>query len=88
MENKTTFYKTYNYPPPIGTTIRYAPHPNTKRVYHVQGIVDNLLVVREWWTTKQRWNYSILDRYWWDGAMQHGWLTVKVRKQNFTEKSI
>lgn len=31
------------------------------RKYHVRGIVDGMAVVREWWSSKQRWNYTVED---------------------------
>lgn len=31
------------------------------RKYHVRAIVDEMAVVREWWPTKQRWNYTVED---------------------------
>lgn len=29
------------------------------RRYHVRAIVDGMVVIREWWRSKQRWNYSV-----------------------------
>lgn len=31
------------------------------RKYHVRGIVDGQAVVREWWPSKQRWNYAVIS---------------------------
>lgn len=30
-----------------------------KRRYHVRGIVDGMVVLREWWPSKQYWNYTV-----------------------------
>lgn len=27
--------------------------------YHVRGFVDDQVILREWWPTKQRWNYTV-----------------------------
>ncbi|MCV9963888.1 hypothetical protein OIU34_18590 [Pararhizobium sp. BT-229] len=45
-----------------GTTFKLDMGENnyhTGRKFHVQGIVDGRAVIREWWPSKQRWNYTI-----------------------------
>lgn len=45
-----------------GVSFRYEFGPgnhNTGRKFHIRGIVDDMAVIREWWKTKQRWNYTI-----------------------------
>lgn len=28
------------------------------RLFHVRGVVDDVVVVRTWWASKKRWNYT------------------------------
>jgi hypothetical protein len=34
-------------------------------LYHVRGMVDDYLVVREWSAHKKRWSYTCLGPAWW-----------------------
>jgi hypothetical protein len=36
-------------------------NPNNSRTYEIRAIVDDRAVIREWWNTKQRWNYTVED---------------------------
>lgn len=36
------------------------------RKFHVRGIVDGMVVLREWWRSKQRWNYSVEHPVWFE----------------------
>lgn len=29
-----------------------------RRLYHVHGVVGGIAVLKEWWPTKRRWNYT------------------------------
>ncbi|MCZ7861504.1 hypothetical protein O9X98_08840 [Agrobacterium salinitolerans] len=40
-----------------GASFKLDYHPDRK--FHVQGIVDGMAVLREWWPSKQRWNYTV-----------------------------
>ena len=40
-----------------GTSFKLDYRPDRK--FHVQGIVDGMAVIREWWPSRQRWNYSV-----------------------------
>ncbi|WP_192252031.1 hypothetical protein [Mesorhizobium silamurunense] len=31
------------------------------RKFHIRGIVDGMVVMREWWRRKRRWNYTVED---------------------------
>lgn len=49
-----------------GASFKYDYGPanhNTGRKFHVRGIVDGFAVLREWWPSKQRWNYTVEDPY-------------------------
>ncbi len=52
-----------DYPPPVGSKLRYMPGHGGNRLWHARGIVDGLSVVRSWWRRKQYWHYEILG-YW------------------------
>lgn len=45
-------------------------------LWHVRGIVDGLAVCREWWPTKRRWKYEVLDPAFFEVNRNH----IKVRR--------
>lgn len=57
------------WPPTVGTKIR-VPFGDETRLFHVRGQVDNCIVLREWWPTKRRWNYSVEGVYYFQAR---GW---------------
>lgn len=40
----------------VGLTYRYGIY-----LWHVRAVVDDRLVVRRWWRSKQRWEWSVVD---------------------------
>ena len=57
-----------------GATYRYVypnGNHNSGRKFHVRGIVDGLAVIREWWPSKQRWNYTIEDEFYFEAFAPH-----------------
>jgi hypothetical protein len=47
----------------VGRHARAGHTPRDPRRFHVRGIVDGQAVLREWWRSKQRWNYTIEHPY-------------------------
>lgn len=41
------------------------------RRYHVRGIVDGQIVIRNWWSSKQRWNYAVEHPTFYEFAGKH-----------------
>ncbi len=49
-----------------GASYRYDFGPdneNTGRKFQIRAIVDDQIIVREWWKGKQSWNYEIQSPY-------------------------
>ncbi len=43
-----------------GVSFRTKP-PHRRHIFHIRGIVDDQAVIREWWPSKQRWNYTCVE---------------------------
>jgi hypothetical protein len=52
-----------------GAKFRYEPHPSRHELHHVRAIVDDdVVVLRRWIKTKNRWHYWIEQEVWFEVA--------------------
>ncbi len=66
------------WPLPIGTKIRTTFGNSRDKLYHVRGIVDDMLVIRWWRKGKRRWEYDVFDDTWLNVYRKH--LDVELPK--------
>lgn len=45
--------------PGVKFRVFYQPDNPNNRTMHVRAIVDGQVVLRQWWPSKRRWNYTV-----------------------------